>query len=80
VTHLRKMILEELQRRNYAGTIIDCDLFPISSWPYHVVVFAIADENLETGLEIKSDQVRNLAWAMLFQTFAEAETHYKNFS
>jgi hypothetical protein len=74
------MMLEELQRRNCAETTIDCYLFPISSWPYHVVVFAIADENLETGLEIKSDQVRNVVWAMLFQTFAEAETHYKKFS
>jgi hypothetical protein len=54
--------------------------FPITSWPGHVFVFAIADENLETGLEIRLDQIRNVAWAVLFQTFAEAETHYKKFS
>jgi hypothetical protein len=43
-------------------------------------VFAIGDENLETGLEIRSDQFRNDARAMLFQTFAEADTHYKKVS
>jgi len=27
MTHLRKMMLEELERRNYAQTTIDCYLF-----------------------------------------------------
>jgi hypothetical protein len=54
-------------------------LYPISSWPCHVSVFLIADENIGTTLEIGSGQIRNVAWAMLFQTLAEAEAYAKKF-
>jgi hypothetical protein len=55
-------------------------LYPITSWPCHVSVFLIADENIGTTLEIGSGQIRNVAWAMLFQTLAEAEAHAKEFT
>jgi hypothetical protein len=55
-------------------------LYPITSWPCHVSVFLIADENIGTTLEIGSGQIRNVAWAMLFQTLAEAEAHAKKFT
>ena len=55
-------------------------LYPITSWPCHVSVFSIADESIDTGLEIASDQIRNVAWAMLFRTLAEAEAHAQKFS
>jgi hypothetical protein len=55
-------------------------LYPITSWPCHVFVFLIAEENIGTGLEIQSDHIRNVAWAMLFKTLAEAEAHAKKFS
>jgi hypothetical protein len=55
-------------------------LYPITSWPCHVFVFLTADENIAAGPdEVRPDQIRNVAWAMLFQTFAEAETHAKKF-
>jgi hypothetical protein len=35
VTHLRKMMLEELQRRNYAETAIDCYIRAVEDFPRH---------------------------------------------
>src|SRR5438552_10749893 len=35
VTHLRKMMLEELQRRNYAETTIDCYLHAVEDFSRH---------------------------------------------
>jgi hypothetical protein len=35
VTHLRKMMLEELQRRNYAETTIDCYLRTVEDFSRH---------------------------------------------
>jgi integrase/recombinase XerD len=35
VTHLRKMMLEELQRRNYAETTIDCYLRAVEDFSRH---------------------------------------------
>lgn len=55
-------------------------LYPITSWPCHVSVFVTADQNIADGAEVRPDQVRNVAWAMLFQTQAEAETHFMKFS
>jgi len=51
-----------------------------TSWPCHVSVFLIADGKIGSALEIGPDQIRNVAWAMLFQTLAEAEVHSKKFS
>jgi hypothetical protein len=55
-------------------------LYPISSWPCHVFVFLIADENVNAGSEIRPEQVRNVAWAILFHTLADAENHFKRHS
>jgi hypothetical protein len=55
-------------------------LYPITSWPCHVSVFLIADENVGTTLEIESGQIRNVAWAVLFQALGEAEAHAKKFT
>jgi hypothetical protein len=55
-------------------------LYPITAWPCHVSVFLMPDESIDTGLEIASDQIRTVAWAMLFRTLAEAEAHVKKFS
>jgi hypothetical protein len=55
-------------------------LYPIMSWSCHVAVFLIPDECIDSGLEIASDQIRTVAWAMLFQTLPEAEAHAKKFS
>ena len=55
-------------------------LYPITSWPCHVSVFLMANEEIGTGLEIAAGQIRNVAWAMLFQTLAEAEAHAKKSS
>jgi Phage integrase, N-terminal SAM-like domain len=35
MTHLRKMMLEELERRNYAQTTIDCYLQTIEDFARH---------------------------------------------
>jgi integrase/recombinase XerD len=35
VTHLRKMMLEELQRRNYAETTIECYLRTVEDFSRH---------------------------------------------
>jgi hypothetical protein len=35
VTHLRKMMLEELQRRNYAETTINCYLRTVEDFSRH---------------------------------------------
>src|SRR6204780_2192498 len=35
MTHLRKMMLEELQRRNYAKTTIDCYLRSVEDFSRH---------------------------------------------
>jgi hypothetical protein len=35
VTHLRKMMLEELQRRNYAETTIDCYIRAVEDFSRH---------------------------------------------
>ena len=35
MTHLRKMMLEELERRNYAQTTIDCDIQAIEDFARH---------------------------------------------
>jgi integrase/recombinase XerD len=35
MTHLRKMMLEELERRNHAQTIIDCYLRAVSEFSLH---------------------------------------------
>jgi hypothetical protein len=55
-------------------------LYPITSWPCHVTVFLIANENIDAAVEIGLGQMRNVAWAMLFQTLSEAEAHGKKFS
>ena len=56
-------------------------LYPITSWPCHVSVFLTSDENIAAGPDgIKPDQIRTVAWALLFQTLTEAETHSKKFS
>jgi hypothetical protein len=55
-------------------------LYPIRSWPCHVYVFMISDEKIEAELEFRAGQVRIVAWGMLFQTLAEAESHAKRFS
>jgi hypothetical protein len=51
-------------------------LYPIRSWPRDVYV-AETNENVDKGLEIKADQVRIVAWALLFRTLPEAEAHFK---
>jgi len=35
MTHLRKMMLEELERRNYAQTTIDCYLRAVAEFSLH---------------------------------------------
>jgi len=35
MTHLRKMMLEELERRNYAQTTIDCYLRVVAEFSLH---------------------------------------------
>jgi hypothetical protein len=56
-------------------------LYPITSWPCHVAVFVTSDENIAASPDgIKPDQIRTVAWAMLFQTLSEAETHFKKIS
>ena len=35
MTHLRKMMLEELERRNYAQTTIDCYLRAVAEFSFH---------------------------------------------
>jgi hypothetical protein len=35
MTHLRKMVLEELERRNYAQTTIDCYLRAVAEFSLH---------------------------------------------
>ena len=55
-------------------------LYPTTSFPCHVYVFTMADENIEAQSEFRPTQVRMLAWAMLFGTSAEAEAHYRQFS
>jgi Tetracyclin repressor-like, C-terminal domain len=35
LTHLRKMMLEELERRNYAQTTIDCYLRAVAEFSFH---------------------------------------------
>jgi len=34
MTHLRKMMLEELERRNYAQTTIECYLRAVAEFPF----------------------------------------------
>jgi len=52
-------------------------LYPITEWPCHVYVFASANPNIDAENEITPDQVRMVAWAMLFRTLAQAEIHFK---
>jgi hypothetical protein len=54
-------------------------LYPIKSWPCDVYV-AETNENVEKRLEIRADQVRIVAWALLFRTLPEAEAHFKKLS
>jgi hypothetical protein len=55
-------------------------LYPITSWPCHVSVFLTAADELATGPEVRPDQLRILAWAMLFPTLADAEIQFEKFS
>jgi hypothetical protein len=55
-------------------------LYRTTSWPCHVYVFTMADENIESQSEFRPTQIRMVAWAMLFRTGAEAEAHYNQFS
>ena len=52
-------------------------LYPITSWPCHVSVFLFANGNIDTMLEIGQGQLRQVAWAMLFPTLADAQAHAK---
>jgi hypothetical protein len=55
-------------------------LYPITSWPCHVSVFLTTEENIAAGSAVNPDLARNVAWAKLFQTLAEAEAYSKKFS
>lgn len=54
-------------------------LYPITSWPCHVSVFRILNENIERGSDFKPGDVRLFTWAMLFRTIDDAERHYQGF-
>jgi hypothetical protein len=54
-------------------------LYPITSWPCDVSVFLTTGENIAAASDFKPDQIQCVAWAMLFRTLAEAETHSKKF-
>jgi hypothetical protein len=51
-------------------------LYPLISWPAHVFVYRIVDENIEERTEFSPGQVELVTWAMLFRTFLDAEDHY----
>jgi hypothetical protein len=55
-------------------------LYPVASWPCHVSVFLTATDEIAAAPEVRPDQIRVVAWAMLFATLAEAEIQFKKFS
>src|SRR5215472_4973396 len=54
-------------------------LYPIVSWPCHVFVFRILNEEVTKQMEFRPEDVRLIAWGMLFQRLNEAESHYRKF-
>ena len=55
-------------------------LYPVTSWPCDVSVFLIAANEIAAGPEVRADQIRNVSWAILFPTLADAEIYSKKFS
>jgi hypothetical protein len=54
-------------------------LYPISAWPSHVFVMTYPDEIVSGKPEINPERIQIIAWAMLFRTLDEVDTHFNRF-
>jgi hypothetical protein len=50
-------------------------LYPVTEWPAHVYVTRILDDTVLQTLSFTKEQVELIAWAMIFRSFEEAESH-----